>query len=211
MATMRVPIIQITSNPIETRRTGAVLAPIEARPDRYEQQTYRHHDAPPRRYQAGDGPADDQNRHQSQAPGGHQGVEDLSRARLTHNKSCRLSNPAIPLAQRLDRLVGVQPTRVGHHPQSSITDRLWLLSEDRPGSFECGAVRGEPRNGSYNRLHLGHDGRQALRALTQLGSAQLRRPNRRSADEICDPDPPPLQSLLLLRAHPRRCVYRPVD
>ena len=67
--------------------------------------------------------------------------------------------------QRLDRLVGVEPARVGHDPQPGALDGLGLLARLRLAHPEGLAVGGDPRDGDDCRPGAGDGGQQAIAAL----------------------------------------------
>ena len=130
------------------------------------------------------------------------------------------SRPTIPAAiagaavgggERVDRLVGVEPARVRHHPQLGAAERLGLPPEHGVAPTERVAVGRHPGDGDDPRAVLGDEPAQALAALAELDRGQLRRPRRRPGDEVGDADAPLDEVAPVVVGHPRPAVDDPID
>ena len=107
--------------------------------------------------------------------------------------------------------MGVEPARVGHHPQLGRPDPVGLAADGGSRAAEGGPVRRHAEHRDHARSHAFDQRDQLDGALAQLGRGELVGARRRASYQVGDADPPAGQRGLDLVGHRVGDVDRILD
>jgi hypothetical protein len=102
--------------------------------------------------------------------------------------------------------MGVEPARVGNHPECGAGEVLGLPARRRSRAAEGRAVRRDAEHRDHPGPVGGHEGLEPGRALDQLPRGELVGPGRGPADEVGDADPSAYQLGEVVAGHPGQAV-----
>jgi hypothetical protein len=98
-------------------------------------------------------------------------------------------------------MVGIQPARVGQHPESAFAERLLLATSHSSGTAEGRSIRADPEHCYNLRLMTTDLPLESSPPRAQFLRFKLRRTTRGSRNQVRDSDAVLQERLLLPRAH----------